>query len=76
MATKKKKPEPQVEVATEPVVGDKVINVKCDESPRFSFEQLVQSNRYRKYAYLLDVKLDKDATYTLAEVDKILSEMV
>ena len=70
MATKKKKSE--VEVVTE----DKIINVKCDESPRFSFEQLVQSNRYKKYAYLLEVKLDKDTTYTLAEVDKVISEMV
>ena len=70
MATKKKKSE--VETVTE----DKIINVKRDESPRFSFEQLVQSNRYKKYAYLLDVKLDKQATYTLADVDKVLSEMV
>ena len=68
MATKRKKSEVETE--------DKIINVKRDESPRFSFEQLVQSNRYKKYAYLLEVKLDKDATYTLAEVDKILSEMV
>ena len=70
MATKKKKSE--VEVKTE----DKIINVKCDESPRFSFEQLVRSNRYRKYAYLLEVKLDKEVMYTLAEVDKILNEMI
>lgn len=70
MATKKKKSE--VEVPTK----DKIINVKDDESPRFSFEQLVQSNRYKKHAYILEVKLDKDVTYTLAEVDKVLSEMV
>lgn len=72
MATKKKKAEVVAEVTTE----DKIINVECDESPRFSLEQLVQSNRYKKYAFLLEVKLNNDTTYTLAEVDKIISEMV
>lgn len=69
MAVKKKKAEV---VETE----DKIIKVQDDESPRFSFDKLVASNRYKKYAYLLDVKLDKDTLYTLAEVDKIISEMI
>lgn len=72
MATKKKKSE----VAIEPVVEDKIIKVKSDESPRFTLDQLVASNRYKKYAYILDVKLKGDETYTLAEVDKLIREMV
>ena len=72
MATKKKKSE----VAVEPVVEDKVIKVKSDGSPRFSLEQLVNSNRYKKYAYILEVKLNEGETYTIAEVDKLIKEMV
>ena len=72
MATKKKKSE----VAVEPVVEDKVIKVQSDESPRFTLEQLVMSNRYKKYAYILEAKLKVDETYTLAEVDKLIREMI
>lgn len=72
MATKKKKSE----VAVEPVVEDKVIKVKGDESPRFTLEQLVASNRYKKYAFILEAELMKDETYTLAEVDTLIRKMV
>ncbi|MBR5835894.1 MAG: hypothetical protein IKY66_06980 [Bacteroidales bacterium] len=72
MATKKKKSE----VAVETVVEDKVINVKGDESPRFTLEQLVMSNRYKKYAYILETKLKVDEKYTLAEVDKLIRDMI
>lgn len=71
MATKKKKAE--VEVSTEEI---ETTQVKKDESPRFTYEQLVNSERYKKYAYLLDVKLDKDVMYTLGEVDEMLKEMI
>lgn len=72
MATKKKKSE----VAVEPVVEDKVIKVKSDGSPRFTLEQLIESNRYKKYAFILKTELKGDETYTLAEVDKLIRKMV
>ena len=72
MATKKKKSE----VAVEPVIEDKVIKVKGDESPRFTFEQLIESNRYKRYAFILKSELKVDETYTLAEVDKLIRKMV
>ena len=72
MTTKKKKSEAKVEAKTE----DKIIKVKSDGSPRFSLEQLVNSNRYKKYAYILEVKLNEGETYTIAEVDKLIKEMV
>lgn len=76
MTTKKKKSETQVEKAIEPVVEDKIIKVKSDESPRFTLRQLVESNRYRKYAYLLEMKLDANEKYTLAEVDELISGLI
>lgn len=76
MTSKKKKSEAQVEVTTEPVVEDKIIKVKSDESPRFTLTQLAESNRYRKYAYLLEIKLDANEKYTLAEVDELISGLI
>lgn len=72
MATKKKKSE----VAVEPVVEDKVIKVQSDGSPRFTLEQLVNSDRYKKYAYLLKSRLNDGETYTLGEVDMLIRNMV
>lgn len=72
MTTKKKKSEVKVEPKTE----DKIIKVKSDGSPRFTLEQLVNSNRYKKYSYLLEVKLNEGETYTIAEVDKLIREIV
>ena len=78
MTVKKKKSEVKVEPEIEvtPKTEDKIIKVERDGSPRFTREQLVNSNRYKKYAYILEVKLDATDKYTLAEVDKLISEMV
>lgn len=72
MATRKK----TTEVAVEPAVEDNIIKVKSDGSPRFSLEQLIESNRYKKYAFILRSELKGDETYTLAEVDKLIRKMV
>ena len=72
MATKKSKST----VKAEAVAEDKVNNVKCDDCPRFTLKQLVESNRYKKYAYVLEASLKEDETYTLAEVDKLISGMI
>ena len=72
MATKKNKPTVVVEATTE----DKVKNIKCDDCPRFTLKQLVESNRYKKYAYVLEASLSAEETYTLAEVDKLISGMI
>lgn len=74
MANKKKKIEPQIEAEVE--TTDKIIKVNDDKCPKFTLEQLVNSNRYKKYAHLIEGKLDKTGTYTLAEVDKLISEIV
>ena len=66
--------EEVVEVIVEPV--EKVKSIKSDESPRFSLSQLVQSNRYKKYAYLLEAKLSVDKKYTLAEVDELVKGLI
>lgn len=54
-------------------IKKKIKDVKSDESPRFTLSQLVESNRYRKWAYLLEVYLKEDKTYTIEEVDKLIS---
>lgn len=50
-------------------------SVEADESPRFSVSQLIDSNRYRKYSYLLEVYLDNRNTYTIEEVDKLIEKI-
>lgn len=65
-----------VEIPKETIkVEEKVKDIKSDESPRFTITQLVNSNRYKKWGYLLENYLKSDKTYTLAEVDKIVSEL-
>lgn len=49
--------------------------VETDESPRFEVSQLVESQRYRKYSYLLEVYLKDGKTYTIAEVDKLIEKL-
>ena len=58
------------------VIEEKIKDVKSDESPRFTLSQLVNSNRYKAYGYLLEAKLQKDEKYTLAEVDELISGLV
>ena len=65
------------ETVEEPlVVEEKIKDVKSDESPRFTLSQLVNSNRYKAYGYLLEAKLQKDGKYTLAEVDELISGLI
>lgn len=63
-----------VEVITE--TEEKIKDIKSDESPRFTLAQLMASNRYRKHAHLLDAYLKKDKTYTLKEVDELISGLI
>lgn len=72
MASKKKKTEVTAEAKTE----DNIIKVESDGSPRFTLKQLIESNRYKKYAYILEVKLVEGETYTLREVDELISGMI
>lgn len=64
--------EPPIETVK---VEEKIKDIKSDESPRFTVTQLINSNRYGKVAHLLENYLKIDATYTLAEVDGIVSEL-
>ena len=68
-----KKKKIQTEEVTS--VEEKVIDVEVDECPRFTLDQLVNSDRYKKYAYLLDVYLKETETYALKDVDKLISEL-
>lgn len=61
---------------TEPEIELKIEEPKDDISPRFTIEQLVNSNRYKKYGYLIEAKLNKNETYTIGEVDKLLKQFV
>ena len=70
--------EEEVAEAVEMVaeIEEKIKDVKSDESPRFTLAQLMASNRYRKHAHLLDAYLKKDKTYTLKEVDELISGLI
>lgn len=83
MARKKEMFEDQVEVSdnsdsTEIEIKNdgKINKVEDNISPRFTIEQLVNSNRYKKYGYLIEAKLNKNETYTIGEVDKLLKQFV
>ena len=69
--SKKKK----IQTEEMPQVEEKIIEVEVDESPRFTLDQLVNSDRYKKYEYLLNVYLKANETYTLKDVDKLISEL-
>ena len=69
--SKKKK----IQTEEMPLVEEKIIEVEGDESPRFTLDQLVNSDRYKKYEYLLNVYLKANETYTLKDVDKLISEL-
>ena len=69
--SKKKK----IQTEEMPLVEEKIIEVEVDESPRFTLDQLVNSDRYKKYEYLLNVYLKANETYTLKDVDKLISEL-
>lgn len=69
--SKKKK----IQTEEMPPVEEKIIEVEVDESPRFTLDQLVNSDRYKKYEYLLNVYLKANETYTLKDVDKLISEL-
>lgn len=73
MAKKKVKETPVEEVVE---VKETIKKEQCDSAPRFTLSQLVASDRYRKYAYLLEVYLKADETYTLAEVDKAIRGLI
>lgn len=59
-----------------PNTKEKVKDIKSDESPRFTLEQLVDSDRYRKYAYLLEIYLKDGESYSLEEVDKLIGGLI
>ena len=69
--SKKKK----IQTEEMPPVEEKIIEVEVDVSPRFTLDQLVNSDRYKKYEYLLNVYLKANETYTLKDVDKLISEL-
>ena len=69
--SKKKK----IQTEEMPPIEEKIIEVEVDESPRFTLDQLVNSDRYKKYEYLLNVYLKANETYTLKDVDKLISEL-
>ena len=68
------KAEPVPEIVSE--TEEKVKDVKGDESPRFTLSQLVASNRYKKWAHLLGAYLKEGKTYTLKEVDELISGLI
>ena len=47
---------------------------KKDVASEFTKEQLVDANRYIKYVDFLNGNLRDDRTYTLEEVDKLISD--
>ena len=69
--SKKKK----IQTEEMPPAEEKIIEVEVDECPRFTLDQLVNSDRYKKYEYLLNVYLKANETYTLKDVDKLISEL-
>ena len=69
--SKKKK----IQTEEMPPVEEKIIEVEVDVSHRFTLDQLVNSDRYKKYEYLLNVYLKANETYTLKDVDKLISEL-
>ena len=71
---KKKVKETSVEEVVE--VKETIKKEQCDTCPRFTLAQLVASDRYAKYAYLLEVYLKADETYTLAEVDNVIRGLI
>lgn len=62
MARKKIKPEVEVE------------DVKIEEAPTFSTEQILQSKRFRKDRYIVSAVLETGEKYTLEQVETAITE--